>query len=50
MITEITKQSQSRKIEGESTSIDANTLFGVPVFKDGTKEYSLEFKKNDINK
>lgn len=41
MITEITKHSKSREIARNNQSLDAKTLFGAPVFKEGTKEYSL---------
>ncbi len=41
MITEITKHSKSGELSRKSQTLDAKTLFGVPVFKEGTKEYSL---------
>ncbi len=41
MITEITKTSKSRELTREKKDIDTKTLFGLPAFKEGTKEYSL---------
>ena len=50
LVVEYTKSTATKKVGETINTIDGTTLFSTPVFRAGTKEYSVEFKKSDINK